>query len=295
MTRSSRSDGATGEASATCSARHGYPASAIARMLVRPAVGALASLVRLDTTASALPRGDARRARVRPALRPLAPLTRLELGEERGVAVEPVVEREPLDRPASRSLRVALAVGEDRADGRRRAPPASAARRARSRRDAARRLPPRRRRARPCRRSRRTRRAAPHASASITVVGHGSLTFVWRRTCARRKTSGASDCVYRPTRSIAPPSPSRSTVGPGSETSRPLTSRRAPGCGVEHEPEGLERELEPVRLGLVAAEEHDRAVRRDGPRRETARRRRRSEGSPTSRAARRGSRRPTAC
>jgi len=30
--------------------RHGYPASAVARMLVRPAVGVLASLVRLDTT-----------------------------------------------------------------------------------------------------------------------------------------------------------------------------------------------------------------------------------------------------
>ena len=35
----------------------------------------------------------------------------------------------------------------------------------------------------------------PHAIASITVVGHGSFTLVWRSTCARRTTSGAAACV----------------------------------------------------------------------------------------------------
>ena len=37
---------------------------------------------------------------------------------------------------------------------------------------------------------------------------------------------------------------------------------------VEHVAERLERELEPVRLGLVAAEEHDRPAGRRRPRRE---------------------------
>ena len=38
------------------------------------------------------------------------------------------------------------------------------------------------------------RPAGRHAIASITRLGHGSLTFVWRRTCARRKIAGASSC-----------------------------------------------------------------------------------------------------
>ena len=40
------------------------------------------------------------------------------------------------------------------------------------------------------------------------------------------------------------------------------------GMRIEHEPEGLEGDLEPVGLGLVAPEEHDRAFRRDGARRD---------------------------
>ena len=161
----------------------------------RPARGRRARLARpARHDPSALPRGDASRARLGPALRPLAPLsTRARRRSPRaGRASRRARTARP---PGARALRVAVAVGEHARRRRRRAPPASAARRARTRRGAGRRCPPRRRRARPCRRSPRTRRAAPHAIASITVVGHGSFTFVWSRTCARRKTSGASACA----------------------------------------------------------------------------------------------------
>ena len=49
-------------------------------------------------------------------------------------------------------------------------------------------------------------------------------------------------------------------VGAGSETSRPLTSRRAPGCASSTSRKVSSATSSRYGLGLVAAEEHDRAV-----------------------------------
>ena len=96
--------------------RHGYGVRTTARMLLRPVGGIGASLVRGDLTRASLSRRNAARARAR--LRRRAVLLRHELAEDRRVAVEPVGEREPLDGAAPRCRRVALPVGEDRADRR---------------------------------------------------------------------------------------------------------------------------------------------------------------------------------
>ena len=113
--------------------RHGYPARAVARMLVRPAVGALVSLVLLDTTRARFHAATLRRAHRRPALRPLAPLTTRapRTAPRAGRASRPSAKRSTARRRAP--SRVALAIGQDTADTPRRAPPAAAARRARTR------------------------------------------------------------------------------------------------------------------------------------------------------------------
>ena len=118
-----------------------------------------------------------------------------ERREDRRVALEPVGEREPLDRPRTRSPGVALAVGEDRRDGsrerlgRRRLVPLVAVRMgdpdARPRRPTSSTVPPLAGYA----------TGRPHAIASITAVGQGSFTFVWSSTCARRSIPGASVCA----------------------------------------------------------------------------------------------------
>ena len=174
-------------------ARNGYPLRTVARMLVRPLVGARPRPRPARRETRAVPGGDARRAACAGSGRGHA--LGNERREERRVALEPVAEREALDRPRARRGGVALAVGQHGRDGRGELPGARVARRARSRRGAARRRRPRRRRARRCRRSPRTTTGSPQAIASITVVGHGSLTFVWRRTCARWSTAGAASCA----------------------------------------------------------------------------------------------------
>ncbi len=86
-----------------------------ARMLVRPALGALVSLVLLDRTRArfhALTLGG-RLARLS-ARAGGGDSTRRELGEDRRVALEPVVEREALDRALPRRTRVALAIARGR-------------------------------------------------------------------------------------------------------------------------------------------------------------------------------------
>ena len=106
----------------------------------------------------------------------------------------------------------------------------------------------------------------PHAIASITAVGQGSLTFVCSRTWARRKTSGASRLRVPPDElhGGAEPEPRDRRAGIGDEPAADEQPRA--GMGVQHVPERLERELETVRLRLVAAEQHHRPGRRHRPR-----------------------------
>ena len=96
--------------------RHGYGGRTTARMLLRPVGGIGASLVRGDLTRASF-HAATLRGRVRGYVGAPSVL-RHELAEDRRVALEPVGEREPLDGAAPRRRRVALPVGEDRADRR---------------------------------------------------------------------------------------------------------------------------------------------------------------------------------
>ena len=94
--------------------RHGYGARTTARMLLRPLGGVGASLVHGDRHARVVPRGDV--SRPRPRLPGRALVLTDELGEDRGVAIEPLAQRKALDGPSpgggSRTARARRATPE---------------------------------------------------------------------------------------------------------------------------------------------------------------------------------------
>ena len=248
---------ATARASATCCASTATRARVVARMLVRP----LGGVARRRSS-----RLDRRRARYQLATlpRPRSRLPRREAREELGVTVEPGLEREPLDRTRAGGGRRTRVDRRARARPRRRAPrrsggssrsklsgcgtPMPASSPTSSRHAAA---------------ARRRRPGSPVAIASITRLGHGSFTFVCRRRCARRKMRGRVALRVPPERRGRGRADraARRAARPAS-TRRPVTRSCASGCVGSERRERLERELEPVGLVLVAAEEQHRAAAR---------------------------------
>ena len=103
---------------------------------------------------------------------------------------------------------------------------------------------------------------SPHAIASTTSVGHGSFTFVCRSTCARRKIGRrvalvvAAEQVHAALEAeLVDERLDRAHEPPGDEQLRVRVAR-------QQRRERPERELEPVLLRLVAAEQEHRAPAR---------------------------------